>query len=76
MLPRSMVIHSINRGQRNGVNKATKTNIVDGQADKPPWFYLSGETVIGSIKQQMDTERTEAGNFLIHKKGVKIPNNF
>lgn len=36
MLPRSMVIHSINRGQRNGVNKATKTNIVDGKADKPP----------------------------------------
>lgn len=36
MLPRSMVIHSINPGQRNGVNKATKTNIVDGKADKPP----------------------------------------
>lgn len=39
MLPRSMVIHSINRGQRNGENNATKTNIVDGKADKPPRFF-------------------------------------
>lgn len=36
MLPRTMVIHSINRGQRNGANRATKTNSDDGKADKPP----------------------------------------
>lgn len=39
ILPRFMVIHSINRGQRNGENKATKTNIGDGKADKQPRYY-------------------------------------